>query len=59
MVVARNTKLEDVAQLKAALDLSTKAVPADRLWLSPNCGLEFLPHQSAVKKLQLLRSAAN
>ncbi len=59
LVDARNTKLEDVGRLKSDVALFTKALPAERLWLSPNCGLEFLPHQSAVKKLKILREAAH
>jgi len=58
LVDARNTKLEDPQELKRQIGLFTQAIPADRLWLSSNCGLEFLPHQSAVKKLKLLREAA-
>ena len=59
LVDARNTKLENTAKLKEEIALFTKAVPVERLWLSPNCGLEFLPHQSAEKKIKLLREAAN
>ncbi len=59
LVDARNTKLENTAKLKEEIPFFTKAVPAERLWLSPNCGLEFLPHQSAEKKIKLLREAAN
>ncbi len=59
LVDARNTKLENTAKLKEEMALFTQAVPAERLWLSPNCGLEFLPHQSAEKKIKLLREAAN
>lgn len=58
LVDARNTKLEDAAKLKQEIALFTKVVPAERLWLTPNCGLEFLPHASALKKLKLLREAA-
>ena len=59
LVDARNTKLEDVSRLKQEIGQFTQAVPSDRLWLSPNCGLEFLPHEAAVKKLKLLREAAS
>jgi len=59
LVDARNTKLEDVGKLKEEIALFTNGVPAEKLWLSPNCGLEFLPHQSAEKKIKLLREAAS
>ena len=58
-VDARNTKLEDRDELKRQIDPFTKTVPANRLWLSSNCGLEFLPHQSALKKLNLLCKIAS
>ena len=58
LVDARNTKLEDASKLKQEIGQFAKAVSADKLWLSPNCGLEFLPHEAAVKKLKLLREAA-
>lgn len=59
LVDARNTKLEDIQKLKEDIALFTKAVPAEKLWLTPNCGMEFLPHSSAVKKLKVLREAAS
>lgn len=59
LVDARNTKLESKEELKIAIGAIAKAIPIDRLWLSPNCGLEFLPHSSVLKKLQLLREAAS
>jgi len=54
LVDARNTKLESVQELVSQIKKVAAAVPLDRLWLSTNCGLEFLPHEAAVKKLQLL-----
>ena len=59
LVDARNTKLEDRDQLKRQIDPFTKTIPANRLWLSANCGLEFLPHQSVLKKLNLLCKIAS
>ena len=58
LVDARNTRLEDPAKLKQQVAQFTKAIPADRLWLTPNCGLEFLPHASAEKKIKLLCEVA-
>ncbi len=58
LVDARNTKLEDPADLKKKIQFFAQAVPVQRLWLSPNCGLEFLPHESAVRKLKVLRETA-
>lgn len=58
LIDARNTKLESAAELKQQVAQALKAIPADRLWLTPNCGLEFLPHEAALKKLKLLQETA-
>ena len=58
LVDARNTKLEKPEDLKRQLDILAKWIPEERLWLTPQCGLEFLPHESALKKLQLLQRTA-
>ena len=58
---ARNTRLESpdaVASLVERALRQRQGGRADRTWLTPNCGLEFLPHEAAVKKLKLLREAA-
>jgi len=55
---ARNTKLESVGELQKQIREVAKSIPVDRLWLSPSCGLEFLPHEAAVKKLELLKQVA-
>jgi len=54
---ARNTKLESVKDLHAIFDVVTQLVPADRLYVNPNCGLEFLPHAQALAKLNRLGEA--
>lgn len=58
LVDARNTKLESAEELKAKIAGLVKSIPIHRLWLSPNCGLEFLPHESVLKKLSLLKQVA-
>jgi methionine synthase II (cobalamin-independent) len=30
----------------------TKKISNDRLYISPSCGLEFLPHENALMKLK-------
>jgi len=54
---ARNTKLESVTELHALFDVVTKRVPKDRLYVNPNCGLEFLPYEQARQKLDRLGEA--
>jgi 5-methyltetrahydropteroyltriglutamate--homocysteine methyltransferase len=56
---ARNTKLESADALRRRVDKISKTVPVDRLWITPNCGLEFLPHEAALKKLELLKQVAS
>lgn len=56
---ARNTKVESLTELKHQMAEVIKAIPPDRLWIVPNCGLEFLPHEAAMKKLRLLKEVAH
>ena len=54
---ARNTKLESVTELHALFNVVKKIVPQDRLYVNPNCGLEFLPYEQARQKLNRLAEA--
>ena len=58
IVDARNTKLEPVDQLVAAIEELASVVGPERLTVSPSCGLEFLPRDKARAKLQRLAAAA-
>ncbi len=55
---ARNTRLEPVDEVAAAIRRISEVVPPNRLTISPNAGLEFLPHRVAKQKLQILADAA-
>ncbi len=55
---ARNTRLEPVDEVVAAIGRITEVVPPDRLQISPSAGLEFLPHGVATRKLHRLVEAA-
>jgi len=55
---ARNTRLEPVAEIVAAVKQVSAYVPLDRLQLSPSCGLDFLPRQNAREKLARLVEGA-
>jgi len=51
---ARNTRLEPADELaRVAGDLAEQVSP-ERLWISPSCGLEFLPREAAEAKLRRL-----
>jgi 5-methyltetrahydropteroyltriglutamate--homocysteine methyltransferase len=54
---ARNTKMEPIKALHAIFSAVKRLVPADRLYVNPNCGLEFLPHAQARAKLRRLVQA--
>lgn len=58
IVDARNTRLETERELVEIIDSALKLVPAERLWLAPTTGLEYLPHAVAAKKLTALVAAA-
>lgn len=49
---ARNTKLETDTSLLNLFERITKKISNDRLYISPSCGLEFLPHENALMKLK-------
>ena len=54
---ARNTKLESVTELHALFNVVRKRVLLNRVHVSPNAGLEFLPHTQALAKLRRLTQA--
>ncbi len=52
---ARNTKLEDEVDARNKIDM----LESDDLVISTNCGLEFLPREYALRKVDLLSKLAN
>jgi 5-methyltetrahydropteroyltriglutamate--homocysteine methyltransferase len=59
IVDARNTRVETESELVGLIEAALKHLPADYLWLAPTTGLEYLPHDVAVKKLRALVTAAH
>jgi 5-methyltetrahydropteroyltriglutamate--homocysteine methyltransferase len=51
-VDARNTKIETESELLSIFERATPRIPSDKIYVSPSCGLEFLPHAVAFKKLK-------
>jgi 5-methyltetrahydropteroyltriglutamate--homocysteine methyltransferase len=51
-VDARNTRMEAESELLSIFDKVTKRIPSDKIYVNPSCGLEFLPHADAQKKLK-------
>lgn len=57
IVDARNTKLERVEYLVAKINHISENFQADKIYVNPSCGLEFLPREIAFKKLKILAEA--
>jgi len=55
---ARNTKMEDEKEILKLIEKVSMKIPPEKLYISPSCGLEFLPHENALRKLELLSSIA-
>ena len=55
---ARNTRMEPVEEIVAAVRRITASVPLERIHLSPSCGLGFLPRTNARDKLARLVEGA-
>ncbi len=58
VVDARNTRIESEREIGDLADAALRQVEVDRLWLAPTTGLEYLPHDVAIRKLGALVSAA-
>ena len=58
MVDARNTRLESAAEVAEAVKRLSAAVPVERLYVNPSCGLEYLPREVAVEKLKVMVEGA-
>ncbi len=57
IVDARNTKLETIDELVGHLSAIRSVVSLDRVYVNPNCGLEFLPRKNAYNKLERMVAA--
>ena len=57
IVDARNTRLEETVELAMEIERLLAITGPDRLWISPSCGLEFLPREAAEAKLRRLSEA--
>jgi len=51
IIDARNTRLETIEEIVEAVRKIRRVVPSERLFVSPNCGLEFLPRANAYNKM--------
>lgn len=55
---ARNTRLEEAETLAAEIERLSGSVDPERLWISPSCGLEYLPREDARDTCRRLAGAA-
>ena len=54
----RNTRMESAREIADAVARITETVPADRLYLNPSCGLEYLPRETAFDKMKTMVDGA-
>lgn len=55
---AREVRLEGTSEIAHAIERASRVISLDRMHVSPNCGLEFLPRATARAKLQRLADGA-
>ncbi|MBI4054821.1 MAG: methylcobamide--CoM methyltransferase [Elusimicrobia bacterium] len=59
IIDARNTKMESPSEISSRIERLLALCPqADPIHLQPHCGLEFLPRETAQRKLEILARAA-
>ncbi len=58
VVDARNTKLESAEAVARDYDAAVERIGAERVWLAPTTSLEYLPHDVARAKLDVLVAGA-
>jgi 5-methyltetrahydropteroyltriglutamate--homocysteine methyltransferase len=58
VVDARNTRLEGRDEVARAIDLAARALGPEHVWVAPTTGLEYLPHDVALRKLAVLVEGA-
>jgi 5-methyltetrahydropteroyltriglutamate--homocysteine methyltransferase len=56
---ARNTKMEEEREILKLIEKVSSKITPEKIYISPSSGLEFLPHENALKKLRLLSSIAS
>ena len=58
VVDARNTRLESADDVAQAIDVASRVLGHESVWVAPTTGLEYLPHDVALKKLGVLVEGA-
>jgi 5-methyltetrahydropteroyltriglutamate--homocysteine methyltransferase len=58
IVDGRNVRMETAEQVADAVKRLSKIVPAERLYVNPSCGLEYVPRETAFDKLKVMAAGA-
>lgn len=56
---ARNVRMETVEQISSAIMDVSSRVSLDRIHLTPSCGLDYLPRETAIGKLRRMAEGAS
>ena len=59
VVDARNTRLESADDVARAIDVASRALGHENVWAAPTTGLEYLPHDVALRKMAVLVEGAH
>ena len=57
VVDAQDPRVESVEEIEARIRLALEYFTPEQLWINPDCGLQAVPHESAVAKLRNLVEA--
>jgi 5-methyltetrahydropteroyltriglutamate--homocysteine methyltransferase len=58
IIDARGTRLESDREVGERIERLLEHVPAERLYVNPSCGLEYLPRETAYEKLKIMVEGA-
>ncbi|MBX9878382.1 MAG: cobalamin-independent methionine synthase II family protein [Candidatus Obscuribacterales bacterium] len=58
VIDVQNHEVESPEKIAKLIEKISKSIDIDRLWLSPDCGLNHLPREIAFRKLQALKEGA-
>jgi len=58
IVDGRNTRIESLEQIEESIRRLSEFVSADRIYVNPSCGLEYLPREIAFEKLKRMVEGA-
>lgn len=58
VIDVQSHEIESAEKIAKLIDKISKSIDIDRLWLSPDCGLNHLPREIAFQKLEALKEGA-